>query len=53
VQASKKYVSKDVAKEIHAKASPFIKWLQEAEEESSEEDEEDEEDVEVISSYWF
>ncbi len=36
---SKKYVSKEVAKEIHDKASPVIKWLREAEEESSESDE--------------
>lgn len=47
-KASKKYVSKEVSKEIHAKAAPFIKWLEEAEEESDEEDEE--EDVEVVYS---
>lgn len=49
-QVSKKYVSKELAKEIHAKAAPFLKWLKEAEEESegSEEDEEEEdENVEV------
>lgn len=39
---SKKYVSKELSKEIHEKAAPFIKWLREAEEESSEEDEDDE-----------
>ncbi|GFS89920.1 eukaryotic translation initiation factor 5 [Nephila pilipes] len=50
-KVSKKYVSKDVAQEIHDKAKPFIKWLQEAEEEeSSEEDEEEEEEVEVVYS---
>lgn len=52
-QVSKKYVSKELAKEIHAKAQPFVKWLKEAEEESegSEDEEEVEEDgdnVEVI-----
>lgn len=30
---SKKYVSKEVAAQIHAKAAPFITWLKEAEEE--------------------
>ena len=43
---SKKYVSKEVAKEIHEKAAPIIKWLKEAEEES-EESEEDEDEMEV------
>lgn len=43
---SKKYVKKDVSKEIHDKAKAFITWLKEAEEtESSEEEEEDELDV--------
>lgn len=46
-KVSKKYVSKSVCQEIHDKASPFIKWLEEAEEEES--DEEDEE-VEVAFS---
>ena len=49
-QVSKKYISKELAKEIHAKAAPFLKWLKEAEEESegSEEDnEEEDENVEV------
>lgn len=46
-------MSKELAKEIHAKAQPFVKWLKEAEEESegSEDEEEVEEDgdnVEVI-----
>ncbi|KAG7277742.1 hypothetical protein CRUP_023030 [Coryphaenoides rupestris] len=53
-KVSKKYVSKELAKEIHAKAAPFVKWLKEAEEESegSEEEEEEEEDenVEVVYS---
>lgn len=43
-KVSKKYVSKEVAAQIHEKASPFIKWLKEAEEES--EDSEDD-DVEI------
>uniref|UniRef100_A0A673NBY7 Eukaryotic translation initiation factor 5 n=1 Tax=Sinocyclocheilus rhinocerous TaxID=307959 RepID=A0A673NBY7_9TELE len=53
-KVSKKYVSKELAKEIHAKAEPFVKWLKEAEEESegSEEEEEDDDDdnVEVVYS---
>ncbi|XP_016101949.1 eukaryotic translation initiation factor 5-like [Sinocyclocheilus grahami] len=52
-KVSKKYVSKELAKEIHAKAEPFVKWLKEAEEESegSEEEEDDEDDnVEVVYS---
>lgn len=50
LQVSKKYVSKELAKEIHAKAAPFVKWLKEAEEESEgseEEEEDDDENVEV------
>ena len=38
---SKKYVSKDLAEQIHKKANPFITWLKEAEEETSDEDESD------------
>ncbi|XP_059369017.1 eukaryotic translation initiation factor 5 [Carassius carassius] len=52
-KVSKKYVSKELAKEIHAKAEPFVKWLKEAEEESegSEEEEDDDDDnVEVVYS---
>lgn len=50
-KVSKKYVSKEVAQEIHEKAKPFIKWLQEAEEEESSSDEEDDEEaVEVVYS---
>lgn len=45
-KVSKKYVSKEVAAQIHEKANPFIKWLQEAEEEESSEDEDDS-DVEI------
>lgn len=42
-KVSKKYVSKEVAAQIHEKAAPFLKWLQEAEEES--EDSEDDDDL--------
>lgn len=45
-KVSKKYVSKDVAQQIHDKAAPFIKWLKEAEEES-EDSEEDDDEVEI------
>jgi translation initiation factor 5 len=41
-KVSKKYVSKDLAEQIHLKAKPFLIWLKEAEEESSEEDDEEE-----------
>lgn len=44
-KVSKKYVSKEVAALIHEKVDPFIKWLQEAEEES--EDSEDDDEVEI------
>ena len=47
---SKKYVKKDVSKEIHEKVGPFITWLKEADEETS--DEEDE-DVEVRACLIF
>jgi len=40
-KVSKKYVGKEMAQEIHDKAAPFIKWLQEAEEEDSSEEEEE------------
>lgn len=40
-KVSKKYVSKEVAAQIHEKVAPFIVWLQEADEES--EDSEDDE----------
>jgi translation initiation factor 5 len=49
-KVSKKYVSRDLSQEIHAKAEPFIKWLKEAEEEDdtdSEEEDGAEDDVEV------
>nr|CAB3241987.1 eukaryotic translation initiation factor 5 [Phallusia mammillata] len=42
---SKKNVSKELSKQIHAKAAPVVKWLKEAEEESSE-NEEDEIEIE-------
>ncbi|XP_053684520.1 eukaryotic translation initiation factor 5 [Sabethes cyaneus] len=42
-KVSKKYVSKEVATQIHEKANPFVKWLQEAEEEESSEEEDDSE----------
>lgn len=58
LKVSKKYVSKELAKEIHAKAAPFVKWLKEAEEESGgseDEEEEDDENVEVgyLNHYAF
>lgn len=45
-----KMVTKEMSKEIHAKAAPLIQWLKEAEEESSEEegDEGTDEEVEVV-----
>jgi len=49
-KVSRKYVSKELAQEIHDKAAPFIKWLQEAEEEESESDEEEEDEIEVVYS---
>lgn len=45
-KVSRKYVSKETASEIHAKAQPFLKWLQEAEEEETTEEEEEDGDVE-------
>jgi len=45
LKVSKKYVKKDVAEQIHAKAKPFIDWLRTADEES---DEDDDEGVEVV-----
>lgn len=38
-KVSDKYVSKQLAGQIHAKAKPFLEWLKEADEESSGEDE--------------
>lgn len=53
-RVSKKYVSREVAQEIHERARPFIKWLQEAEEEESssegEGDDSQDENVEVVYS---
>ena len=48
-KGSKKYVSKETSVEIHTKAAPFIKWLQEAEEEESSEDEDDDDDELEVS----
>lgn len=45
-KVSKKYVSKEVSKEIHEKAAMLIKWLKEADEEESS----SEEEVEVVYS---
>ena len=45
-KVSKEYVSKETAAEIHAKAQPFLKWLQEAEVEETTEEEEEDGDVE-------
>ena len=42
-KVSKKYVSKEISQEIHTKAAPFVKWLQEAESESEEEGSDDDE----------
>ena len=36
-KVSKKYVPKDVSKKVRKAAKPFVKWLQEADEESDEE----------------
>lgn len=47
LQVSKRYVSKNICSQIHAKVAPFVKWLKEAEEEESSE-EEGEEEVEVV-----
>lgn len=44
---SKKYVSKDVSQEIHKKAEPFIKWLQEAESEESDDAESSGDELEI------
>ena len=43
-KASKKYVGKEVSKEIRKKAEPFITWLETADEETSSEDEEEDEE---------
>ncbi len=45
-KVSKKYVSKDIAQEIHDKAAPFLTWLKEAEDEESDSDDEDD-DLEI------
>jgi len=38
-RVSKKHVSKEISAAIHEKAQPFLKWLQEAEEDSEDSDE--------------
>lgn len=50
-KVSKKYVDKDVASDIHARAQPFLKWLQEAEEEETTEEEEDDDEDELEIDY--
>ncbi|OBS56924.1 hypothetical protein A6R68_11951, partial [Neotoma lepida] len=51
-KASKKYVSKEHAKEIQVKVEPLIKWLKEAKEEESSggEEEDEDENIEVVYS---
>lgn len=44
-KVSKKYVDKSVSQEIHERAAPFIKWLEEAEEEEESSDDDDEVEV--------
>ncbi len=51
IQPTSKYVKKELAKEIIAKAGPLLTWLEEAEEESDDE-EEKEADV-VVSQHLF
>ncbi|KAG5868975.1 hypothetical protein JTB14_032247 [Gonioctena quinquepunctata] len=48
-KVSKKYVAKEISQEIHDKASPFIKWLKEAESEESDDEgnSDDDDDVEI------
>ncbi|XP_026481983.1 eukaryotic translation initiation factor 5 [Ctenocephalides felis] len=46
-KVSKKYISKELCQEIHTKAEPFIRWLQEAEEEDSDSEDSDEDDLEI------
>ncbi len=51
MQASKRHVNEDVAKQIHEKVAPVITWLRTAEEESDDDDDDDEEEeVEVVYS---
>lgn len=53
-KASKKILGKELSQQLHNKAAPFVKWLQEAEEESGSEEESDEEEepeVELEFSY--
>ncbi|KAF6390250.1 hypothetical protein mRhiFer1_007830 [Rhinolophus ferrumequinum] len=49
-KASKKYVSKELDKEIRVKAEPFIKWLKEAKEESSGSGDDEDKNIEMMYS---
>ncbi|XP_063217878.1 eukaryotic translation initiation factor 5 [Bacillus rossius redtenbacheri] len=46
-KVSRKYVTRELAQEIHSRAEPFIKWLREAEEEESDSEEEEDDDLEI------
>ena len=46
-------VTKEMSKEIHAKAAPLIQWLKEAEEESSDEEADGDSDEDAdVSCDW-
>uniref|UniRef100_A0A915I2B6 Eukaryotic translation initiation factor 5 n=1 Tax=Romanomermis culicivorax TaxID=13658 RepID=A0A915I2B6_ROMCU len=47
-KTSSKYVTRELNKEVRAKAQPFLKWLKEAEEESGNENDEEDDGVEII-----
>lgn len=48
---NRRTITKELSKELHEKAAPFIKWLKEADEESGDEEEEDEDDDDVEIVY--
>lgn len=50
-KVSKKYVSRELSQEIHAKAEPFIKWLKEAEEEEDSDSDDDDQDDDLEIEY--